>query len=107
MTEKIVVFSNCPSEEEARRVAKSLVEARVAACVNIVPGVSSIYHWKGAIEEESEWMLVIKSTREQFETLSAELRKIHSYQVPEVIAIPIVDGNGEYLDWIGREVGRK
>lgn len=107
MTEKIVVFSNCGSEEEARKVARSLVEARVAACVNIVPGVRSVYRWQGAIEEESEWMLVIKSTRDCFEPLATELRKVHSYQIPEVIALPIVDGNSEYLDWIGREVIKK
>ena len=70
MTEKILVFSNCGSEEEARRIARALVEARVAACVNIVPGIQSIYHWQGAIQEDSEWMLVIKSTRSLFDQLS-------------------------------------
>jgi periplasmic divalent cation tolerance protein len=103
MTEKIVVFSNCGSEEEARRIARSLVEARVAACVNIVPGIQSIYQWKGAVQEDSEWMLVIKSTRSLFDQLSAELRKIHSYQVPEVLAIPVVAGSQEYLEWLDRE----
>ena len=103
MTEKIVVFSNCGSEEEARRIARALVEARVAACVNIVPGIQSIYRGKGPIQEDSEWMLVIKSTRSMFDQLSAELRKIHSYQVPEVLAIPVVAGNQDYLDWMDRE----
>ena len=73
-------------------MARALVEARVAACVNIVPGIRSIYHWQGSVQEDSEWMLVIKSTRPLFEQLAAELRKIHSYEVPEVLAIPVVAG---------------
>jgi periplasmic divalent cation tolerance protein len=107
MTEKILVLSNCGSEEEARRVARALVEARVAACVNIVPGIQSVYHWQGAIQEDSEWMLVIKSTRPMFESLAAELRKIHSYQVPEVLAIPVIAGDQNYLDWMDREISGK
>jgi periplasmic divalent cation tolerance protein len=107
MTEKILVLSNCGSEEEARRVARALVEARVAACVNIVPGIQSVYHWQGAIQEDSEWMLVIKSTRSMFDSLAAELRKIHSYQVPEVLAIPIIAGDQNYLDWMDREIAGK
>jgi periplasmic divalent cation tolerance protein len=107
MTEKIVVLSNCGSEEEARRVARALVEARVAACVNIVPGIQSVYHWQGAIQEDPEWMLVIKSTRPMFDSLAAELRKIHSYQVPEVLAIPVIAGDQNYLDWMDREISGK
>lgn len=107
MTEKIIVLSNCGSEEEARRVARSLVEARLAACVNIVPGVQSIFHWQGAVQEEAEWMLIIKSTRSLFEGLRAELRKIHSYQTPEVLAAPVIDGDAEYLEWIDREISQK
>jgi periplasmic divalent cation tolerance protein len=107
MTEKIVVLSNCGSEEEARRVARALVEARFAACVNIVPGIRSIYHWKGSVQEEGEWMLVIKSTRAMFEQLSAQLKKIHSYEVPEVLAIPVVDGDPSYLEWMDRAISGK
>jgi periplasmic divalent cation tolerance protein len=107
MTEKILVLSNCGSEEEARRVARALVEARVAACVNIIAGVHSVYHWEGAIQEASEWMLIIKSTRALFDSLAAELRRIHSYQVPEVLAIPVVDGDQDYLAWIDREISGK
>src|SRR5438128_2286846 len=107
MTEKIVVLSNCGSEEEARRVARALVEARVAVCVNILPGIQSIYRWQGAIQEDSEWMLVIKSTRSMFDRLSVELRKAHSYQVPEVLAIPVIAGNQDYLDWMDREMIEK
>lgn len=107
MTEKIVVLSNCGSEEEARRVARALVEARVAACVNILPGIQTIYRWQGAIQEDSEWMLVIKSTRSMFDRLSVELRKAHSYQVPEVLAIPVIAGDQDYLDWMDREMIEK
>lgn len=105
MTDKIVVFSNCGSAAEARKVARHLVERRLAACVNIVPGVRSIYHWQGKIEDEREWMLVIKSTRPLFEQLQSELRKVHSYQVPEVIALAVVDGSPDYLGWIDKETG--
>jgi periplasmic divalent cation tolerance protein len=103
MTEKIVVFSNCGSEDEARRVAKALVESHTAACVNIIPNIRSIYRWQGTLHDEAEWMLVIKSTRALFERLSIELRRVHSYETPEVIALPIVAGAGDYLDWIDRE----
>jgi periplasmic divalent cation tolerance protein len=104
MSEKIVVLSNCGSEEEAARVARALVEARVAACVNILPKIRSVYRWKGAIEEESEWMLVIKSSRPLFTRLQSELRRVHSYEVPEVLAIPVVDGSEDYLAWLDREL---
>src|SRR3954468_463202 len=105
MTDKIVVFSACGSEEEAKKLARHLVEARVAACVNVIPGVYSVFHWEGKVDEASEWMLIIKSTRTRLEALKTELAKMHSYQVPEVVAIPIVDGSTDYLDWIDRELG--
>lgn len=106
MTEKIVVFSNCGSEEEAKRVARALVEAKVAACVNIVPGIRSVYRWKGAVEEESEWMLVIKSSRPLFTRLQAEIRRVHSYDLPELVALSVVDGSQEYLGWLDSELTR-
>ena len=104
MTEKIVVFSNCGSEEEAMRVARTLGSAGLAACVNVVPGICSVYRWKGEIEQESEWMLVIKSSRPLFDRLQAELRKVHSYETPEVLALPVVDGSADYLAWLDREL---
>jgi len=100
MTDKIVVLSTCASEEEADRIARSLVEARVAACVNIVPGVRSVYRWQGAVESSGEWLLAIKSTRERFEALRAAIEKSHSYEVPEIVALPVVDGAPNYLNWI-------
>ena len=104
MTEKIVVLSNCGSEEEAVRVARALVEAQLAACVNILPKIRSVYRWKGAMEEETEWMLLIKSSRVLFPQLEAKLRTVHSYEVPEVLAIPVVDGSEDYLGWLDREL---
>ena len=104
MTEKIIVFSNCGTEEEAMRVAHALIGSKLAACVNVLPKIRSVYRWKGAIEEESEWMLVIKSSRPLFSQLQAALRKAHSYDVPEVLAIPVVDGSPEYLRWLDGEL---
>ena len=105
MTDKIVVLSTCESSDEATKIARHLVEKRVAACVNIVPGARSIYRWKGAIEEAGEFVLLIKTRRDLFPHLRAELEKIHSYEVPEAIALPIVDGSEAYLGWLDREVG--
>jgi periplasmic divalent cation tolerance protein len=104
MTDKIVVFNTCSSEEEAREVARHLLEAHLAACVTVVPGALSLYHWQGKIEESSEWLLVIKSSRDKFAELTAELEKVHSYHVPEVIAVPIVETSANYLEWLDREL---
>jgi periplasmic divalent cation tolerance protein len=104
MTDKIVVLSTCGSSDEARKLARHLVETRVAACVNVVPGVYSVFHWEGKVDESAEWLLVIKSTRERLQALRIELQKMHSYVVPEVVALPIVDGSSDYIEWIGREV---
>jgi periplasmic divalent cation tolerance protein len=99
MTDKIVVFSACATEEEAEKIARMLVEARLAACVNIVPGARSIYRWQGAIESAAEWLLVIKSSRQIFARLCAALERSHSYQIPEVLAVPVVEGAPNYLNW--------
>ncbi len=104
MTDKIVVFSACSSAEEAARIARGLVEKRLAACVNVLPGVRSIYRWKGVVEDESEVLLVIKSSRALFNQLRIELERMHSYEVPEAIAIPIVEGSEPYLAWMDREL---
>jgi len=100
MTDKIVILSTCASEEEAEKLARVLVEKRLAACVNVMPGVRSFYHWKGAIESASECLLVIKSSRQLFDALSAALTSAHSYEVPEILALPVVDGAANYLNWL-------
>lgn len=105
MTDKIVALSTCGSFEEARAIAEALVGAQLAACVNIVPGVTSIYRWKGVVEQASELLLVIKSTAELMPQLIGKLRELHSYQTPELIALPIAGGLPDYLAWIGAETG--
>jgi periplasmic divalent cation tolerance protein len=100
MTDKIVVLSTCATEKDAERLARVLLDARLAACVNVIPRVSSFYHWKGAIESADECLLLIKSSRPLFEALKVELEKVHPYEVPEVIAVPIVEGAANYLNWI-------
>jgi periplasmic divalent cation tolerance protein len=105
MTDKIVVFSTCASEEEAEKVARALVEARLAACVNILPGARSIYRWRGVIESAAEWLLVIKSSRPLFAQLRLALEKAHSYEVPELLAVPVVEGAPNYLSWLEGQLG--
>ena len=104
MTDKVVILSACDSEEQAARLARHLVELRLAACVNIVPGARSVHRWKGAIEDASEWLLVIKSRRDLFSSIRSELAKMHSYEVPELLAIPVVEGAESYLAWMDREL---
>ena len=100
MTDKIVILCTCGSEEEAERIARALVAERLAACVSALPAARSFYRWKGEIESAAEWMLVIKSSRPRFAELRAALEKAHSYEVPEIIALPVVDGAPNYLQWL-------
>jgi periplasmic divalent cation tolerance protein len=104
MTDKIVVLTTCDSEKQAAELARALVDQRVAACINILPGARSIYRWKDQIEDSAEWLLVIKSRRDLFPALRAAVEKLHTYEVPELIALPIVDGSEPYLAWLDREL---
>ncbi len=104
MTDKVVAFSTCATEEEALKVARRLLETRVAACVSITQPVRSLYHWKGAIQDEAEFLLVIKSRRDLMERLKTELRAAHSYVTPELVILPIVDGLPDYLEWMDKEL---
>jgi periplasmic divalent cation tolerance protein len=103
MTDKIVVFTTCGSEEEARKLAAILIEKHLAACVNITAPLTSVYRWKGKVEESREWLLIIKSRRECFDQLRLALEGAHSYELPEVLAIPVVDGSPTYLAWLDKE----
>jgi len=105
MTDKIVVLSTCANEDEAERLGRLLLEQRLAACVSVVPGLRSFYHWKGAIESATECLLLVKTSREQFPGVSGALRKAHSYELPEVLALPVLDGSEEYLEWMGKHLG--
>jgi periplasmic divalent cation tolerance protein len=105
MTDKIVVFSTASSAEEAEKIARGLVGERLAACVNVVPAIRSFYRWQGKIEDSAEFLLVIKSSRAHFEALRTSLEKLHSYEVPEVIAMAVVEGAPNYLKWMDSELG--
>ena len=107
MTDKIVVLSACASAEEAQRVARALVEKRLAACVNVIPGIRSVYRWKDAVQEDEEVLLVIKTSRALMEEVKDEIERLHSYELPEVIALQVVDGSERYLAWMNRELAHK
>jgi len=100
MSEAIVVLVTCGSEEEAAKIANSLVEERLAACVNMISPVRSIYRWEGKIWDEKEWMLIIKTQKKRFEELEKKVKSLHSYSVPEIIALPVVEGFASYLKWL-------
>jgi periplasmic divalent cation tolerance protein len=100
MTDRILVLTTCGSSDEAARIAHSLVDSRLAACVAIAPEVRSIYRWQGAIEESVEWALTIKSRRDLFAQLSEEIRRLHSYETPEILALPVLQGSAKYLQWM-------
>jgi len=102
----LLVLTNCPDEESANAIALALVEARLAACVNILPRVQSIYRWQGAVESATEIPLFIKSTATNYPALEAAIRDRHPYQVPEIIALPVEHGLPAYLDWIATETTR-
>ena len=107
MTDKQIVFCTAGSEEEARKIARHLVEHRLAACVNLVPHLTSIYQWQGEIEEGREWLLVIKTSSEMFGSIHAAIRELHSYELPECIAVDIADGSPAYLKWIENSLSKE
>ncbi len=104
MPQPLLILSTAPNEEEAARIARALVEDRLAACVNIVGGARSIYRWQGAIEDSPEAVLLIKSDRRLFEQLCSRLAAIHPYTTPEIIAVPIDTGSEPYLTWLASEL---
>jgi periplasmic divalent cation tolerance protein len=104
MTDKILVLTTTGSEDEAKKIARSLVESYLAACVNIMPRVSSTYRWQGKIDEAEEYLLIIKTSAEKFGDVRRSLQALHSYELPECIAIPITDGSPAYLNWIAESL---
>lgn len=104
MTDKVVIMVTAGSRRECRKIARHLVEAKLAACVNITQAIESIYHWEGKIADEKEFVLLIKSTRGLFPEIKAEISKIHSYHTPEIICLPIIDGSRNYLQWVSDSV---
>jgi len=101
----LVVFITTSSYEEARKIADALVDLKKAACVNIVPKVNSLFRWKGKIEEAEESLMVVKTRAELFPDVVSTVKSIHSYEVPEIIALPIVEGDPDYLTWLKEETG--
>jgi periplasmic divalent cation tolerance protein len=100
VTGAVLVLSAVGTREEAERIAQALVEERLAACVNVVPGVVSVYRWKGAVHRDDELLLVIKTRAEKVEELRARLVALHSYELPEMVVLSIAGGHPPYLDWI-------
>jgi len=95
-----IVLCTTPDDGTAGKIAELLVGERLAACVNIVPGITSIYQWKGGIEKAHERLLIIKTTRDVYASLQERINALHPYELPEIVAVPIENGLSEYLDWI-------
>jgi periplasmic divalent cation tolerance protein len=96
----IVVFITAPKEDEAVKIAQALVEARLAGCVNIVRNIRSVYRWQDKIEDDTEVLMIAKTQRHLFESLMRKVRELHGYEVPEIIAMPMVEGSEDYLKWL-------
>lgn len=104
MTDTVVVLCTFANEEEALRIGSALVEARLAACVNLLPRIRSVYRWKGEIEYADEALLLVKTTQQGFPALRERIKKLHPYETPEIIAVPVIDGLADYLGWIREQV---
>ena len=103
ITEYIIVLVTAASEEEAASIGQTIVGERLAACVNIIRSVRSIYRWQGRIEDQQEVLMILKTRKVLFERLQERVKELHSYSVPEIIALPILEGSKQYLNWLGQE----
>ncbi|MBZ5629798.1 MAG: divalent-cation tolerance protein CutA [Acidobacteriia bacterium] len=104
MTDKRIVLTTAGTREEAGKIARALVERRLAACVNVVP-IESVYRWKDNVENAQEWLLLVKTTAEAVDDVDTAIRELHSYELPECVVLPIEGGSEEYLEWMGENVG--
>jgi periplasmic divalent cation tolerance protein len=102
--EHLVALVTAGSEAEARQIAQGLVTRMLAACVNIVPGITSIYRWQEEVQEDQEWLLVIKTRRDVLDELIQSVQRLHSYDLPEVIALPLAGGSQDYIRWLDKAV---
>ena len=100
----LLIFSTCPDRESAERLARALVEQRVAACVNILPGIRSLYRWQGKLESAEELLLLIKSNELAYPEAEQLIRRLHPYELPEIVAVPVGNGLPAYLDWISETI---
>ncbi len=105
MTEYIQIFTTTENKEDAEKIAKEVVEKRLAACAQVLGPIESTYWWEGEVEKAKEWLCIMKSRNDLFEKLEAAIKKIHPYDVPEILAVPVIAGNKSYLEWLDREVG--
>ena len=104
MTDKQIVLTTAGSQDEAHKIARTLVDRRLAACVNIIPQIQSIYRWQNKVEDAQEWLLLIKTTNQAFERVRDTIRELHSYELPECISVSVEDGSAAYLNWIKESV---
>jgi len=102
----LVVLVTAPNTEEAEKIAEVLVQERVAACVTVLPNATSVYRWEGELHKDQEVLLIVKTRAALFSALTARVQQLHSYQVPEIIALPVVAGAPSYLQWLAAETGR-
>ena len=101
-----MAYVTCGSDDEARAIARAVLGEGLAACANIISGMRSLYRWQGEVREDAETVLILKTQHEKFSALTARVVALHSYDVPCVVEIPLVDGHPDYLDWIALETGR-
>ena len=106
-SDAIVVLITAPTQEEAKRLADRLVEASLAACVQILPEMESVYRWEGKVERQTEHLLIAKTTADRFAELEKEIRELHSYETPEIVSFPLTAGSPEYLNWLRDSVEYK
>ncbi len=104
MTEHIQIFTTTGKKEDAKKIARDVLEKRLAACVQIIGPITSMYRWKGKIEEEHEWLCLMKSRNDLYDRLEETIKGIHPYEEPEILAIPVVAGSQGYLDWLNEAV---
>lgn len=108
MTDQVIVtFSSCPDEATAQRLAKALVSEQLATCVNRVPGMTSTYFWDGCLRDDAEILLIMKTTAARLAELQARLTALHPYELPELVALPVVGGNEPYLQWVRNGVSER
>ena len=100
----LVVLTTAPGVEDATRIGRILIDERLAACANVMPGLTSIFRWEGDVQEEAEVLVLLKTTEERLEELRARLVEVHPYDVPEVLALPVVGGEERYMSWVRDEV---
>ena len=100
-----LILVTAPSLADARKIARVLVEKKLAACVNIVPRIESIYRWQGKIETAQEWLLIVKTSQKRAKAVERAIKELHSYDLPECISIAVDGGSKEYLKWLGKQVG--